>query len=150
MDAAKSRAMPRVAPVEHIAYQRLLWAVPLTALVAAIAAGVVEALASLPGAIPSTVRLPGLMGYQPLTPASAAITALVATLWAAVAFALIGRFARRPVRLFRIIALVTLILSLALPLTAPGVPMSMRASLSLLHVVVAAVDVGLLTTLGQR
>jgi hypothetical protein len=59
-------------------------------------------------------------------------------------------FARRPVRLFRIVAAVALMLSFVMPATVPDVPVAMRLSLALMHVVAWAVIVGLLTTLARN
>ncbi len=141
---------PGATPVEHVAYMRLLWVAPLTALAAALAAAVVYTIASALGAIPQTVRVPGPMGEQPLTLGSVAMTAIMATVWAVIVFALLGRFASRPIRLFRVVALVVLILSFTLPFTVPGIPPRMLAPLLLMHVAVAAIEIGLLTTLGRR
>ena len=64
---------------------------------------------------------------------------------AAVVLGVIGRFSRRPIRVFRVIALVVLLLSLV-PIPLQGVAGSSAAALILLHVVVATVVVGVLTT----
>ena len=136
-------------PVEQVAYKRLLWVAPLTALAAALAAAVVYVIASTLGAIPSTVRVPSPMGERPVTLGSVAITAVMATVWAVILFLLLGLLAPRPIRLFRSVALVVLLLSFTLPFTVPSIPPRMLAPLLLLHAVVAVVDVGLLTTLGR-
>lgn len=136
--------------IERVAYTRLLWVAPLTALAAALAAAVVYTIASALGAIPQTIRVPGPMGEQPLTLGSVALTAIMATVWAVIVFVLLGLFAPRPISLFRVVALVVLLLSFALPFMVPGIPPRMLAPLLRLHVAVAAVDVSLLTTLGRR
>ena len=64
---------------------------------------------------------------------------------AAVVLGVIGRFSRRPIRVFRVIALVVLLLSLV-PIPLQGVAGPSAAALILLHVVVATVVVGVLTT----
>ena len=53
-------------------------------------------------------------------------------------------------RLFRIIAAVVLVLSLVPPATVPDVPVAMRLSLAVMHVVAWAVSVGLLTALARQ
>jgi uncharacterized protein DUF6069 len=68
---------------------------------------------------------------------------------AAAIFAIIGRFTRRPIRLFWGVAAVGLFLSF-LPIALAGATGSSAGVLALMHVVAAATNVGLLTTLGQR
>ncbi len=64
---------------------------------------------------------------------------------AAVVLGVIGRFSRRPVRVFRVTALVVLLLSLV-PIPLQGVDGPSAGALVLLHIVVAATVVGVLTT----
>ncbi|MDP9475122.1 MAG: DUF6069 family protein [Actinomycetota bacterium] len=64
---------------------------------------------------------------------------------AAVVLGVIGRFSRRPVRVFRVTALVVLLLSLV-PIPLQGVDGPSAGALTLMHVVVAATVVGVLTT----
>ncbi len=67
-----------------------------------------------------------------------------------VVFAVVGRFARRPIRLFRIIAVVVLVLSFLNPVVAlSDAGLRMILTLEFMHVVVAAISVGLLTILGR-
>src|SRR3712207_6043051 len=68
---------------------------------------------------------------------------------AAAIFAIIGRFTRRPIRLFWGVAAVGLLLSF-LPIALAGATGSSAGVLALMHVVAAATNVGLLTTLGQK
>jgi uncharacterized protein DUF6069 len=90
------------------------------------------------------------MGESPLTVSLVAITSVIGTLGAAIIFAIIGLFARRPMRLFSIVATVVLVLSFVMPATVPGVPVAMRLSLAVMHVVAWGVSVGLLTTLARQ
>ncbi len=64
-------------------------------------------------------------------------------------FTIVALLARRPIRTFRIVAAVVLVLSFATPLTIPGAPLSMILTLELMHVVAAVVIVGMLTTLAR-
>ncbi|MCA1718293.1 MAG: DUF6069 family protein [Actinobacteria bacterium] len=57
--------------------------------------------------------------------------------------------AGRPVRNFRVLAAIVLVLSFATPFTIPGVPLAMVATLLLMHVVAAVVVVSILTTLAR-
>lgn len=140
----------KIASSQGIAWRRL----PLAALVAAVAAVVANALiyfaASALGFIPQSVLMPTAGGESPLTVGMVAITSFVGAVGAAIVFAGIGLFARRPVRLFHIVAIVVLMLSFATPLTIPGAPVAMVLSLEVMHVVAWAVIVGLLTTLARR
>jgi Family of unknown function (DUF6069) len=67
---------------------------------------------------------------------------------AAAMFAVIGRFTRRPIRMFWGVATVGLLLSF-LPIALAGVTGWSAGTLALMHVVAAITNVGLLTTLGR-
>ena len=133
-----------------ISYRRLPGVTLLAALAAAVANTLVYFAASALGTISLGVLLPSPMGVSPLTVGLVATTSVIGTVGAAVVFAIIGLFARRPVRLFRIVATVVLVLSSVMPATVPGVPMAMRLSLAVMHVVAWAVSVGVLTTLARQ
>lgn len=68
---------------------------------------------------------------------------------AAVVFAVIGRFTRRPIRAFWGIAAIGLLLSFV-PIALAGVAGSSAGALALMHVVAAATNVGLLTALAGK
>jgi hypothetical protein len=76
-------------------------------------------------------------------------TSVAGAVGAAVIFAVIGRFTRRPVRAFWGIAAVGLLLSF-LPIALAGVTGSSAGALALMHVVAAATNVGLLTRSGRK
>ncbi len=135
---------------ERIAWGRLPWAALLAAVAAALANALVYFAASGLGTITQSVLLPSPMGVSPLTVGLVAITSVIGTIGAAAVFAVIGLLARHPVRLFRIVATVVLVLSFVPPATVPGVPVAMRLSLVVMHVVAWGVSVGLLTTLARR
>ena len=140
----------KLAGSEGISYGRLPGVTLLAALAAALANALVYFVASGLGTISQSVLLPSPMGLSPLTVGLVAITSAIGTVGAAIVFALIGLLARRPVRLFRIVATVVLVLSFVMPATVPGVPVAMRLSLVVMHVVAWAVSVGLLTTLARE
>ena len=133
-----------------ISYGRLPGAALLAAVTAALANALFYFAASGLGFIPQSVLLPSPMGESPPTVSLVAITSVIGTVGAAAVFALIGLFARRPVRLFRTLAAGVLVLSFVPPATVPGVPVVMRLSLAVMHVVAWAVSVGLLTTLARQ
>jgi hypothetical protein len=68
---------------------------------------------------------------------------------AAAIFAVIGRFTRRPIRIFWGVAAVGLFFSF-LPIALAGARESTAGTLALMHVVAAVTNVGLLTTLGRK
>jgi hypothetical protein len=76
-------------------------------------------------------------------------TSVAGAVGAAVTFAIIGRFTRRPIRAFWGIAAVGLLLSF-LPIALAGVTGSSAGALALMHVVAAATNVGLLTALAAK
>jgi hypothetical protein len=140
MMAANSTA----APTERITLRRLWWASLLAGVAAAAVNLVVYFIASAAGAIPQTVLIPGM--NQPVTFVPVILNSFVPAILAGVLLALLNRFTRRPVRIFRIVAAVLLVLSFANPLTIPGAPLSMILALDFIHIVAAAVIVGVLTT----
>src|SRR5207249_1258205 len=97
------------------------------------------------GAIPADLILPQYGG--PITPGAVVASSVGGAIAAAIVFGLIGRFVPRPVRTFRIVAAVGLLLSLVVPATLAGAPVSLILALELMHIVAAVVIVGLLTTL---
>lgn len=137
----------RTAAGQVIAYRRLPGAALLAAVVAAVVNALVYFAASGLGAIPRDILLPLASGEAPLTVGPVVITSVVGAIGAAIAFAVIGLFAQRPIRLFRIVSIVALVLSFGAPFSVPGLPVAMIISLEMMHVVAWAVIVGLLTTL---
>ena len=135
---------------ERIAWGRLPGVVLLAAAAAAVANTLVYFVASGLGTISQSVLLPSPSGESPLTVGLVATTSVIGTVGAAIVFAIIGLFAQRPVRLFRIVASVALVLSFIPPATVPVVPPSMKVSLALMHLVAWAASVGLLTALARR
>ncbi len=135
---------------EGISWKRLPPVALLVVLAAAVANALVYFAASGLGFISQSVLLPSPGGESPLTVAPVVVSSAGGAIGSAIVFAVIGLFARRPVRLFRIVATVVLVLSFAMPATVPGVPVAMILSLEVMHVVAWAVIVGLLTTLARR
>jgi hypothetical protein len=135
---------------EGISYGRLPGVALLAALAAALANALIYFAASGLGTISQSVLLPSPMGLSPLTVGLVVITSAIGSIGASIVFAVMGLLARRPVRMFRIIAAVVLALSLVPPATVPGVPVAMRLSLAVMHVVAWAVSVGLLTALARQ
>lgn len=90
--------------------------------------------------------------FPPLGWGPPIVFTIIGVLGAIIVFAIIARFARRPTRLFRNIAVVVLLLSLVpdiLLLTSnamPGTSLGSVVSLMLMHVAAGAITIGLLTT----
>jgi hypothetical protein len=143
MLAANSTAIP----AERIALGRLWWASLLAGLGATVANVVVYLIAAAAGAIPQTVLVPTFDQPTPITVVPVIINSFAPALVAGVLLALLNRFARRPVRVFRVIAAIALVLSFANPFMIPGAPLVMIIVLNLMHVIAAAIIVGVLTTL---
>ena len=135
------------ARTEHVAWGRLVPAGALALVVAAAANAVVYLVASPLGAMPQGVDA---NGQGPITLPMVAATSAAGAAAGTLVYAVLGRFARRPVRAFRLVAVIALVLSLAGPFTIPGAPAAMVAALLVMHVVAAGVVVGLLTTLAAR
>ncbi len=132
---------------ERTAWGRLMPAGLLAALVAAAANAVVYLVAAGAGAMPQDVVV---NGQGPITLPVVATTSAFGAVAGTAVYALVGRFARQPVRVFRIVAAVALLLSFVGPFTISGAPVAMIATLLLMHVVTAVVVVGLLTTMAAR
>lgn len=135
------------ARTESIAWSRLLVAALIGIVGAAVANALIYVIASALGLIPADIEVqPG----QTLSVAMVIISTIAGTLAGTIVFALLARFTRRPISLFRIIAGVALLLSFASPLTIPGAPLSMILTLELMHITAAAILVWALTTRSRK
>ena len=127
-------------PAKRMAWNQLL----LAALIAIVGSVIVNtviraiALALLPA---------GFIQLQ-MPPIIIAFT-IFGTIGATIVFALINRFARNPIRLFRIVALVVLVLTLIpdlLLLSSPTANLVSVATLMVMHVVTCLICIGAFTT----
>lgn len=130
-------------PASQVAYRRLVWVAPLAAVVAAVVNAIIFALVNAAG---SDVLLASgqALGLGPVV-----FRSIVGGAGAALVYALLGQVARRPIRLFAIVAAVVLVLSFAMPFAIPGAGAGYIAVLNLLHVTTAAIAVGMLTRLAR-
>lgn len=135
-------------PQERIALGRLWWVTPLAIAAASIANLIVYAVA--------TALFSGPSQFSYLSPQSIVVSTTVYLIFAAIVFAVIGRFAKRPIRVFRIVSVVALLLSFAGPISAaftfppPDTPDTITVlTLLVMHVVGAIITVGLFTTLAR-
>jgi hypothetical protein len=130
---------------ERVSLSRLLWVGPLTIVVATIASFIIQQLAV-------AVLRPD-PAFMPLTLMPPIIFTIVGVLGAVIVFALVARFARNPIPLFRRIALITLAVTfipdILMLITGfnPGTNLANVLVLMLMHVVAWAITVGMLTRL---
>lgn len=140
---SSSPAITRRQPVRFITGH--IWlAGLLAAALAAVAGIVIRAIAIALGAVPAD--------YVLLQPVRIVVVSLLAALVAAGLLAALARWVRRPIRTFRIIAIVFLVISFLGPLgtgadTSSGGPASGAtiATMLLMHIVAAALIIGTLT-----
>ncbi len=133
---------------EQVDLGRLWWVGPLAAAGAALAKAVVYRLAVALGTITPDVIIPDPRG--PLTLGQTVVSSAVPALAATLVFAMIGRVARRPIRVFEFVRAIVVVLSFVTPVAIPGAPAPFVLTLLLMHTVAGAVTVGVLTTLGRR
>jgi hypothetical protein len=132
-------------PTERVAFSRLLWVGPLAIVAATVANVIIQQIA--------VAVLQPDPAFLPLTLMPPIIFTVVGVLGAVIVYALVGRFSRQPVRLFRRIALVTLVISfipdilMAITGFNPGTTVANVAVLILMHVVAWAITVAMLTRL---
>jgi Family of unknown function (DUF6069) len=133
---------------ERVALGRLWWVTLLT-IVAASAANLVVYLMAI-------ALFEGPRNFALLTPVSIVVSIAVGVGAAAIAYALIGRFSKRPIRVFRIVAVVALVLSFASPISAAYVfpPSDAPDAITVgflfaMHVVAAIITIGLFTTMAR-
>jgi hypothetical protein len=143
---AVSRSAP-ARPAEKIAVAKLWW-VGLLALAASLVAnGLVRVLA--------LAVLPIDPAFDPLQSQAFIGLTTVFTILAVAAYWIVGRVSRQPITTYRRVSVVALLLSLIPDLGllfagAPGVTIPAILALMLMHVVSAAIIVGLLTTLARE
>ena len=137
----------RLTPRERVAVRKLMWVGPLPIVVVALVNLVVRTLAvSFFGVASSFVYL-----QTPVVIGSTIVFLMLALL----AFVLVGRVSRHPVRIFRIVAGVALLVSFLNPLLllagwwlpAAGMNLHIFWTMIIMHTVSALIAVSLLTTL---
>ncbi len=136
------------AQVERVAYDRLWW-VGLLAVIASVAINVIfGSLAASAFQVPPT--------FAPLTAPQIIFLTVFGVGGAAVVYGFIGRRAQQPIRAFRRVALIVLVLSwlpdigLLIAQPYPGTSILAVGALMVMHVIAYAISVGLLTTLARE
>lgn len=136
-----------VTDCEHPIRKRVVAAagfVTVAAVGAAIINLIVYLVASWAGAISHSVNL---IGNSSISAGLVLMASAIGVACAASTFAVVGRFSRHPVRNFRIIATVVLLLSFVPVLSLPGSPAAMIVTLLVMHLVVWATSVTFLPKL---
>ncbi|MFO7169052.1 MAG: DUF6069 family protein [Chloroflexota bacterium] len=138
---------PSSAAGERVAFNKLLWVGPLAIIASIVANLIIQQIAA-------AVLRPD-PAFLPLTPPPTIAFTFFGVLGAVLVYALVGRFARQPIALFRRIALVVLLISfipdILMLITGfnPGTTPANVAALMLMHVVAWAISVRLLTTMAR-
>jgi hypothetical protein len=136
-------AAPKAVTSERVPAAPLLRAGALAALLSASANALVLAIAS--SLFGPVVTAPG----QAVTIGQVVGASAAGAVGVAVVFAVICRFARRPIIVFWGAAAVGLLLSF-IPIAVAGATGSSAGALALMHTIAAAINVGLLTRLGRN
>lgn len=126
------------------------WLVPAGLLAALVVAGVNAVVYLVAAAAETMPQVVVVNGQGPMTLSMVVATSVFGAVAGTIVYAVVGRFTRLPVRVFRVVAASVLVLSFVGPFTISGAPAAMVATLLLMHMVAAAVVVGLLTTLARR
>ena len=134
---------------EQVALRKLIWVGPLTIVFTVIVNLIIRSIAVSIFGVPKTfqyLQAPYVIG-----------STIVFLLVALLAFVLVNRFARRPIRFYRILAFVVLCISFLSPVMAlvglfpaPGMTLSIFWTMIVMHLVSAIIVVGLLTTLTRE
>lgn len=132
----------------RLSWGRLALGVLVAAVGAAVANAAVYFLASALGFLPGDVAV-GPEG-QALNLFAVVSASALGAVGAGVLLAVLNVFLRRPVRVFLIVSAVVLVASFYTPFTIPGAPAAMVLTLGFMHVVAAAVILGVLATLPRR
>jgi hypothetical protein len=132
-------ATPASKPAERVDLRRLLWVGPLIIVSAVIANSLIR--------LAAVALLQPDPAFQPLTPGPPAFLTFVGVLGAVVVFGLLAWLTRRPITLFRRIAVIVLLLSFVpdvlMLITGfnPGTTVPNVLVLMLMHVVAWAISV---------
>jgi len=127
---------------EHVALRKLIWVGPLTIVFTVIVNLLIRSIAVSIFGVPETfqyLQAPYVIG-----------STIVFLLVALLAFVLVNRFARRPIRFYRLLAFVVLCISFLSPVMAlvglfpaPGMTLSIFWTMIVMHLVSAIIVVGL-------
>lgn len=133
----------------QVASRRLFWVGPLVIVTAIIADLIIRTIAIAIFGVPETFQsfqIPMIIG-----------STFFFLLMALLAFLLVVRFSRQPIRFYRVLGLIALLVSLLTPVLAltglypvPGITLSIFWFMIAMHTITAAIAIGLLTTLTRE
>jgi hypothetical protein len=122
--------------IEKIAAKKLLWVAPLAGVIAAGINSILFLIGSAIGLMDASVLVPGM--DTPITIVPVIMSSIIPSLIAGLVLGVMNYFLNKPFKVFRIVALILLILSFANPFMGiPGIPLGMGIWLNVMHVVVA-------------
>lgn len=123
----------------------LLWAAPVTAVIAAVINTIIYFIGKAAGAFPESIIIPNANAPLKLPPVI--LASLIGVLVGGIVFAVIARFSKKPISVFQIVAAVVLILSLATPFQIPNAPLGMVLLLELMHLIAGSLAIWLMPRL---
>lgn len=136
-------------PQERLVLRKLVWVGPLTIVMVALVNLIICRIA---------VAFFGISDrFQNLQAPVVIVSTTVYLLLAMLAFVLVGLFTRRPIRFYRRLSIIALVLSFSMPIMAllgvfavPGMTIRIFWTMIVVHFVSVAITVGLLTTLAGK
>lgn len=134
--------------LERIDWRRLPWIGAIVIAASAAANAVVFFVESALGIMTPSVIVPAT--NAPITVGTVIGSTAGQVLAGVIVFALLARFTQRPISLFRIIGIVALLLSFAMPFSISTAPLSFKLGLIVMHIVAGVITIVLLTTLPRR
>jgi hypothetical protein len=116
----------------------------LAAVATAAATGVLFLLGSAFGLFPATIVIPA--SGQPVSLGPVLFMSVIAAIGGGIVYAILSRLTKQPKRIFRILAVIVLVLSFGAPSVFPNAPTSYYIALNVLHIVAAAMIPWVLTS----
>ncbi len=142
-----STTINKVSQAEQVDYGSLVQAGLLAAGGSAAVNVAVFLIGDRAGVFPKTVLM---RNNKPLGAGPVAAISVIAAVLATLVFATLGRFTKRPVRVFGIVGLGVFVLMLGSPFSIPKAPTGMIASLEVMHLLEALIVVRSLTTISAK
>lgn len=142
-----SSITPSTAMTERVAISRIWWVGLIAILASVLVNEAVTLLTVSLFSVPAT--------FTPLTVGPIAAFTIGGVLGAIIVFAMVGRWSRRPIQLFRIISFYVLLIlfvpdiGLLFVNALPDTNIITVGALMLMHILTAVISVGILTTLGR-